>query len=188
LNAGAISHQNFSAYQTNRDTALAQFQEAEQALKLQQTGSRSEDIEQARAKVKQLQQSYNLIKAGARKEEIDQARSQVNSARGSLQTVLAQINDTVIRAPFDGVVTKKYADPGSFVTPNNAGGSSSSSLSSSILSLTANNQVVANVSESNLAKISINQTLKIKTDAYPSQVFNCQCQLNLCGVINYVQD
>ncbi len=171
LNAGAISRQNFSTYQTNRDTALALVQEAEQALKLQQTGSRSEDIEQARAKVKQLQQSYNLIKAGARKEDIEQARSQVNSARGSLQTILSQINDTVIRAPFDGVVTKKYADPGSFVTPNSGASSSSSSLSSSILSLTANNQVVANIPESKLAKVSIGQTLKIKTDAYPSQVF-----------------
>nr|WP_321572284.1 efflux RND transporter periplasmic adaptor subunit [Calothrix sp. PCC 6303] len=171
LNSGAISRQSFSTYQTNRDTALAQVQEAEQALKLQQTGSRSEDIEQAQAKVKQLQQSYNLIKNGARKEDIDQARSQVNSARGSLQTILAQINDTVIRAPFDGVVTKKYADPGSFVTPNNAGGASSSSVSSSILSLTANNQVVANISESNLAKIQIGQTLKIKNDAYPNKVF-----------------
>jgi HlyD family secretion protein len=171
MNAGAISRQNFSTYQTNRDTALAQVQEAEQALKLQQTGSRIEDVEQARAKVKQLQQSYNLIKAGSRKEDIEQARSQVNSARGSLQTILAQINDTVIRAPFDGVVTKKYADPGSFVTPNNAGGASSSSVSSSILSLTANNQVVANVSESNLAKIRIGQTLKFKNDAYPNKVF-----------------
>jgi HlyD family secretion protein len=171
FNAGAISRQNLSTYQTNRDTALAQVEEAEQALKLQKTGSRSEDIQQARAKVKQLQQSYNLIKVGARKEDIDQARAQVNSQRGSLQTVIAQIDDTVIRAPFDGVVTKKYADPGSFVTPNSAGGSSSSSLSSSILSLTANNQVVANVSESNLAKIRIGQTLKIKTDAYPGRFF-----------------
>jgi HlyD family secretion protein len=171
LNAGAISRQSFSTYQTNKDTALAQVEEAEQALKLQQTGSRSEDIEQARAKVKQLQQSYNLIKAGARKEDIDQARSQVNSARGSLQTILAQINDTVICAPFDGVVTKKYAEPGSFVTPNNAGGTSSSSISSSILSLTANNQVVANISESNLAKIRIGQILKIKNDAYPNKIF-----------------
>lgn len=174
FNAGAISRQNLSTYQTNRDTALAQVQEAEQALLLQETGSRSEDIEQARAKVKQLQQSYSLMKEGARKEEIDQARAQVNSARGSLQTILSQINDTVIRAPFDGVVTKKYADPGSFVTPNNAGGSSSSSLSSSILSLAANNQVVANISESNLAKISIGQILKIKTDAYPGQIFTGQ--------------
>ncbi|NJM22167.1 MAG: efflux RND transporter periplasmic adaptor subunit [Richelia sp. RM1_1_1] len=171
FDAGAISRQSLSTYETNKDTALAQVEEAEQALKLQKAGSRSEDIEQARAKVKQLQQSYNLTKAGTRKEDIDQARAQVNSQRGSLQTTLAQINDTVIRAPFDGVVTKKYADPGSFVTPNSAGGSSSSSVSSSILALTANNQVVANVSESNLAKIRIGQTLKIKTDAYPNQVF-----------------
>jgi HlyD family secretion protein len=171
-NAGAISRKDFITYQTNRDTALAGVQEAEQALKLQQTGSRIEDIEQARAKVKQLQQSYNLMKAGSRKEDIDQARSQVNSARGSLQTTLAQISDTVIRAPFDGVVTKKYADPGSFVTPNSGAGSASSSLSSSILSLTANNQVVVNISESKLAKVSIGQALKITTDAYPGQVFS----------------
>jgi HlyD family secretion protein len=171
FNAGVISSQNFSTYQTNRYSALAQVHEAEQALKLQQIGSRSEDIEQAQAKLKQLEQSFSLIKAGARKEEIDQARSQVDSARGSLQTILAQINDTVIRAPFDGVVTKKYADPGSFVTPNSSVGSSSSSLSSSILSLTANNQVVANIPESKLAKIIIGQTLKSKTDAYPDRVF-----------------
>jgi HlyD family secretion protein len=171
FSAGAISRQNLGTYQTTRDTAFAKVVEAEQALKSQKIGSRSEDIEQARAKVKQLQQSYDLIKAGSRKEDIDQARSQVNSARGSLQTILAQINDTVIRAPFNGVVTKKFADPGSFVTPNSAGGSSSSSVSSSILSLTANNQVVANVSESNLAKIRIGQILKVKNDAYPNQVF-----------------
>jgi HlyD family secretion protein len=171
FNAGAISRQNLSTYQTNRDTALAQVEEAQQALKLQKIGSRTEDIEQARAKVKQLQQSFKLIKAGARKEEIDQARAQLNSQRGSLQTVLAQINDTIIRAPFDGLVTKKYAEPGSFVTPNTAAGSSSSSLSSSILSLTANNQVVANISESNLSKISIGQKLTIKTDTYPNEVF-----------------
>jgi HlyD family secretion protein len=171
FNAGAISRQNLSTYQTNRDTALAQVEEAEEALKLQKIGSRSEDIEQARAKVKQLQQSYYLMKLGVRKEEIDQARAQLNSQRGSLQTVLAQINDTIIRAPFDGVVTKKYADPGSFVTPNTAAGSSYSSLSSSILSLNANNQVVVNVSESNLAKIRIGQSLKIKTDAYSNRVF-----------------
>ncbi|NJO61144.1 MAG: efflux RND transporter periplasmic adaptor subunit [Richelia sp. RM2_1_2] len=171
FDAGAISRQSLSTYQTNKDTALAQVEEAEQALKLQKIGTRSEDLEQARAKVKQLQQSYNLIKAGTRKEDIEQAQAQVNSQRGSLQTILAQIDDTVIRAPFDGVVTKKYADPGSFVTPNSAGGSSSSSVSSSILALTANNQVVANVSESNLAKIRIGQALKIKADAYPNQVF-----------------
>ncbi|MEM7580413.1 MAG: efflux RND transporter periplasmic adaptor subunit [Mastigocoleus sp.] len=169
--AGAISQQELSIYQTSQETAYAQLQEAEQALKLLQIGSRQEDIQQARAKVKQLQQSYNLSKAGARKEDIIQAVAQVNSARGSLQTILAQIDDTVVRAPFDGVITKIYSKPGSFVTPNNTGGTSSSSLASSILSLTANNQLVANIAESNLAKIRIGQDVKIKTDAYPGKVF-----------------
>ena len=171
FNSGAISRQNLSTYQTNRETALSQVKEAEQALSLLKIGSRQEDIQQARAKVKQLQVSYNLSKAGARKEDINQALAQVNSARGSLQTILAQIDDTVIRAPFDGVITKIYSKPGSFVTPNNAVGSSSSSLSSSILSLTANNQLVANIAESNLAKIRIGQKVNIKTDAYPNQIF-----------------
>ncbi|MEM8778438.1 MAG: efflux RND transporter periplasmic adaptor subunit [Cyanobacteria bacterium P01_G01_bin.49] len=171
FDSGAISQQSLSTYQTNHDTALAEVEEAEQALKLQKTGSRSEDIEQAQAKVKQLQQSYNLMKVGARKEDIEEARAQLNSQQGSLQTILAQIDDTVIRAPFDGVITAKYADPGSFVTPSTAGSSDSSSLSSSILSLTANNQVVANVSESNLAKISIGQALKVRADAYSDVVF-----------------
>jgi len=171
FNSGAISKQNLSTYQTNRETALTQVKEAEQALKLLKIGSRQEDIQQARAKVKQLQESYNLSKAGARKEDINQALAQVNSARGSLQTILAQINDTVIRAPFDGVVTKIYSEPGSFVTPNTTGGATSSSLSASILSLTANNQLVANIAESNLAKIRIGQKVNLKTDAYPNQVF-----------------
>ncbi|AFY58006.1 RND family efflux transporter, MFP subunit [Rivularia sp. PCC 7116] len=171
FNSGAISRQNLSTYQTNRETALTQVKEAEQALNLLKIGSRQEDIQQARAKVKQLQESYNLIQAGTRTEDVNQALAQVNSARGSLQTILAQIDDTVIRAPFDGVITKIYSKPGSFVTPNTAGGVSSSSLNSSILSLTANNQLVANIAESNLAKISIEQKVNIKTDAYLSEVF-----------------
>ena len=171
FNDGAISRQNLSTYQTNRETALTQVEEARQALKLLQIGSRQEDIQQARAKVKQLQESYNLILAGARKEDINQALAEVNSARGSLQTILTQINDTVIRAPFDGVITKIYSEPGSFVTPNTTGGSGSSSVSASILSLTANNQLVANIAESNLAKITLGQKVNLTTDAYPNQTF-----------------
>jgi HlyD family secretion protein len=58
-----------------------------------------------------------LSQAGARSEEIAIARAQVLSAKGSLQTIQALINDTKIRAPFSGTVTRKYADPGAFVTP-----------------------------------------------------------------------
>ncbi|AFY55562.1 RND family efflux transporter, MFP subunit [Rivularia sp. PCC 7116] len=169
--AGAISRQNFSDYQTKRDTSMLQLQESQQALALKKSGTRREDIEQAQAKVKQFQQALKLTQVGARKEDIEQARAEVNSARGSLQTIQARIYDTVIRAPFDGLIAKIYAEPGSFVTPTTSGSAISSALSSSILSLTSKNQVVANVAESNISKIKIGQKVKISVDAYPQQNF-----------------
>lgn len=146
--AGAISRQNYNKASTARNTAQAQVMEAQQALALSQAGSRPEDI-------------------GA-------ARAQVKSAKGALQTIQTQINDTVIRAPFSGVVSRKYAEPGAFVTPMTAGSSVSSATSSSILSLASANQVVANIAESSISQIRVGQKVVIEADAYPGKTFQGQ--------------
>lgn len=145
LDYGAISRQTHNKASTTRDTAQATVMEAQQALALSQAGSRTEDIAAARAQVK--------------------------SQEGTLQTIQTQINDTVIRAPFSGVVTRKYADPGAFVTPMTAGSSVSSATSSSILSLASTNQVVANVAENSISQIRVDQQVVIKADAYPGKTF-----------------
>jgi HlyD family secretion protein len=170
-NTGVISLQTLNQSRADRDAAQATVNVSKQALGLQKAGSRPEDIEQVRAVVKQRQQALALLKAGSRKEDIDVARAQVTSARGTLQNILAQINDTVIRAPFDGVVTKKYADPGAFVTPTTASSDVSSATSSSILSLASTNEVVANLAETNISKISLGQKVTITADAYPGKTF-----------------
>lgn len=169
--SGAIALQTVTQKIAERDTAQAQVNEAQQALALQQAGSRQEDIEQAKATVRQRQQALALLKAGNRREDVEAARAQVISARGSLQNVQAQINDTVLRAPFDGIVTQKYADPGAFVTPTTSGSAVSSATSSSILALASRNEVVANLSESNIAKIRLGQEVTISADAYPRVTF-----------------
>ncbi|MEJ1932556.1 efflux RND transporter periplasmic adaptor subunit [Nostoc sp. NIES-2111] len=170
-NDGAIALQTVNQKRTARDSAQAQVNEAQQALALQQAGSRQEDIAQARATVKQRQEALALLKAGNRTEDIEVARAQVTSARGSLQNIQAQINDTILRAPFDGVVTQKFADPGAFVTPTTSGSAVSSATSSSILALASRNEVVANLSESNIAKIRLGQQVTIRADAYPGVTF-----------------
>ncbi|EKQ70991.1 RND family efflux transporter, MFP subunit [Leptolyngbyaceae cyanobacterium JSC-12] len=142
---GAISQREYNTSLADRDRAIAQLNLAKQALSLQQAGSRPEDVAQARA--------------------------EVTWAEGQLQTIQAQINDTVIRAPFSGVVTRKFADPGSFVTPTTSGSSVSSATSSSILALAANNQVVAKVAETSIPKIKLGQRVTITADAYPDQTF-----------------
>ncbi|HIK19091.1 MAG TPA: efflux RND transporter periplasmic adaptor subunit [Leptolyngbyaceae cyanobacterium M33_DOE_097] len=142
---GAISQNDLMQYKTSRDTAQAQVLEYQQALA--------------------------LLQAGARPEDIDQAQAEVAAAEGALETIQAKLDDTAIRAPFAGVVTRKYADPGAFVTPTTAGSAVSSATSSSILALASNNQVVANVAESNITKIRLGQKVRIQADALPGQTF-----------------
>lgn len=142
---GAISAEETTGYRTARDTAQADVNSAQQAL--------------------------NLLKAGSRPEEIAQAEAQLIQAKGALTTIETQIEATVIRAPFSGVVTARYADPGDFVSPSTAASETTSSTSSSILSLAFNYQVVANVAETDIAQIQPGQPASIRADAFPDQVF-----------------
>lgn len=168
---GAISERDWTNSRAQRDIAQAQVKEAKQALNLQTVGTRPEEIQQAAAVVQQKQAALSLVKAGSRSEDIAQAKAQVIAAQGNLKTVQTQIWDMEIRAPFTGIVTRKYADPGAFVTPTTAGSAVSSATSSSILSLASQNRVVTNVAESNIAQMRLGQGAKIKADAYPDKVF-----------------
>ena len=152
----------------------AAVEQKRQALALARSGARPEDIAAARAAVEQKQQALALLEAGSRPEEIAQARAQVLAARGSLQSVQALIGDTVLRAPFTGTVTRKYADPGAFVTPTTAGSAVSSATSSSILSLASKNQLVANVAETNISQIKIGQAASIQADAFAGKTFTAK--------------
>lgn len=140
FNEGAISQQSVNQDRSTRDQAQAAVVQAQAALRVEQSGSRPEDIAAARA--------------------------QVESARGALTTIQNQVKDTVITAPFDGVVTQKYADPGSFVTPTTAASSTAGSASSSILTLATANEVVAYLDEAQLAQVKLNQAVKVTADAY----------------------
>jgi HlyD family secretion protein len=196
--AGAISGQTLDQKRADRDVAQNQVLEYQQALALQKAGTRpeqiaqaqakvaqqaeavallkagtrKEEIAQANAKVEQQAQVVALLKAGTRKEEIAQAIAQVQAAQGSLKTIQDQIEETKVLAPFDGIVLEKYADVGAFVSPSMGGGSSASASSSSILLLTSvRQQVVVNLSESQIAKVKLGQSVKIKADAFPGEVF-----------------
>ncbi len=127
--------------------------------------------DQAAAQVAKSQQALDLQRAGSRVEDVASARGQLLTAQGQLETIQAQINDTIIRAPFSGVVTQKYADPGSFVTPTTSASTVASGTSSSILALAATNQVNVNVAEANISQIKLGQPVKIEVDSYPGKIF-----------------
>ncbi len=130
--------------------------------------------DRAQSQVKQFQEALDLSQAGSRPEDIDQAKAQVASARGALQIIQASLNDMAIKAPFTGIVGRKFADPGSFVTPTTAGSAVTSATSSSILSLASTNQIVAQVAEANIAQIRIGLVGTIQADAYSGKTFTGQ--------------
>jgi len=135
---GAISQQDLELSLTERDQALARLQQAKQVL--------------------------DLRKSGFHPQEIAQARGQLQQAQGALKVIQSQLNDTILRAPFAGVVTRIYAEPGAFVTPTTSGSTVSSATSSSVLALAATNQVVAKVPESNLSQLRLGaEMLRIKS-------------------------
>ena len=172
--AGATSQRDLDTSRTAYNTAKAKVDQQVQVLSLQTTGTRPEEIAQARAQVEQLKQAVSLQKTGARSEEIAVARAQVLSAQGQLTTVQTLINDTVLRAPFNGVVTRKFADPGAFVTPTTSSSAVTSATSSSILAIAAKNQIVAKVAETSISQIKVGLKVTIEADAYPGKSFEGQ--------------
>jgi HlyD family secretion protein len=121
----------------------------------------------AQEKVQATQSQLELLQAGFRKEDIALARAQVLKAKGSLQTINSLIEDTLIRAPFAGVITQKFADVGAFVTPTTSASATSSATSSSIVALAGNLEGLANVSEVDIGSINAGQAVELLVDAYP---------------------
>ena len=86
-----------------------------------------------------------------------------------------KLQDTEIRAPFDGVVNQIYAELGAFVSPSVSGGTTESSSSSSILQLSSDrNEVVVNLPEAQISKVELGQPVEIKADAFPGEIFTGQ--------------
>ena len=89
---------------------------------------------------------------------IDVAKALVDAAEVDLE-------NTLIRAPFDGTVLTKNADVGEIVSP--LGASSTSRAAVVTMADMSSLQVEADVSESNIQRIKINQDCEISLDAYP---------------------
>ena len=93
---------------------------------------------------------------------IDLASAQVTAAEVAME-------NTLIRAPFDGTVLTKNADVGEIVSP--FGASINSRAAVVTMADMTSLQVEADVSESNIEKITLNQECEIVLDAYPEKSY-----------------
>jgi RND family efflux transporter MFP subunit len=146
--------------------------EAQRAQALADLGVAKADkinAQQTLERAKQLL-SRNLISQA----EYDQAEAQdsrvaatIASREASLQNADVAMENTRIRAPFDGTVLSKNADIGEVVAPFAAGASSRVAVVT--IADMSSLEVEADVSESNIQQVKAGQPCEISLDAYPDR-------------------
>ncbi len=145
----------------------AQLDEARANLKLQEA---EVDIAE-----NTFSRQKSLLAAGASaKADFENAEAQLKRVKASIDLANARVQaaevaleNTRIRAPFDGTVLTKNADVGEIVAPLAAGANSRAAVVT-IADMTSL-QVEADVSESNIDKIRPDMDCEITLDAYPQQ-------------------
>lgn len=183
-NQGAVEKERLDQFVSEDKTAQANLLEAQKRLALLKSGSRSEEIARLKAAVEEARAQLQLLEDGSRPEEIAQAAAAVSAAQAQLKTEQVNLNNTIIRAPFSGIITQKFANIGAFVTPTTSASTSASATSSSIVALARGLEVLANVPEADIARIKVGQDINIIADAYPDQVFKGNVRLIAPEAVN----
>jgi RND family efflux transporter MFP subunit len=108
------------------------------------------------------QQDYDLTQAGYRR-----ALAGVESAQARVRGTEVSLENTNIRAPFDGTVLTKDADVGDIVAPFGSAGNSKGS----VVSMADMNslQVEADVTEANIEQVNVGMPCEITLDAFPEK-------------------
>jgi HlyD family secretion protein len=177
IQQGAESRDRLDEVLTEDRKAKASLKEAQRKLEQLQSGMRPQEIARIEAEVAEAHLALRQLQNGTRPEVIAQAKAEVAAARGELQAHQVQQQDTLIRAPFSGTVTQKYATVGAFVTPTTSASSTSSATSTSIIAVAKGLEILAQVPEADIGQIKQGQAVEIVADGYPNRVFKGRVRL-----------
>jgi HlyD family secretion protein len=172
---GAVSLDRQDEALTEERNARAALDEAQKRLD-QQTNTNNPEIAQLRAAEAEAGVALQQLRNGNRPEQIAQLEAAVEAAKAQVQAIQVQLDDTVIRAPFSGTVTQKYATEGAFVTPTTSASSTASATSTSIIAIAKDLEVLAKVPEVDVGQIKLGQSVEIVADAFPDKVFKGRVQ------------
>src|SRR6202166_2637947 len=95
------------------------------------------------------------------------AKQQVVGADARIREAQQAVDNTVIRAPFDGIVVSKDAQVGEMVSPISAGGGFTRTGIATIVDMNSN-EIEVDVNESYIARVKDRQKVTAILDAYPN--------------------
>jgi len=158
--------------QTSLDSAEAAVNSAQSALELAERSlaatqaassakinSAQNAVESAEGALKQAQDQLAFKKAGSRTSEISLYKAQVQEAQANVNLIQSQIDDSVLIAPQEGIITEINGEVGEIAAPT-----------ATFISMiaTENFEIKSNVSEVDIAKVKISDEVDITFDALGS--------------------
>ncbi len=161
----AEANQRLEQLQATQNPEIAQIQ--------YEIAQLEEQFKEQQAKVAELQFALQQREKTAQL-EVNQLAATVESYQAQLKQKEVEFRDTIVTAPFEGVVTQRYTSEGSFVTPTTSASSTASATSSSILALAKGLEIVAKVPEVDISLVKRGQAVNILADAYPDERFQGQ--------------
>jgi RND family efflux transporter MFP subunit len=134
---------------------------ARDQLKLKRTGELATSHATSQASLDQANAAVNIDKAA-----LKQARAQVAVSEASLESAKINLGYRTIRAPFDGVVTEKYAHPGEMISPAAVGGFTKTGVCQ--LVDMSSLEIDVDVNEAYIQRVKQGMRVEAVLDAYPN--------------------
>ena len=121
------------------------------------------------------QADYDHAEAAALalKAKLEQQQADVTVAERTVATWQQQMDDTIIRAPFSGMVTSKNAQPGEMISPISAGGGFTRTGICTIVDMESL-EIEIDVNESYINRVQPAQPVEATLDAYPDWKIACK--------------
>lgn len=142
--------------QAQADDARSKY---ESAVKLVQSGDISKE------RYTELEKTFRARQAAFEitRDEMRVQLANVDSLRADVKLAQKKLNDTVVRAPFDGAIAQKLVSPGQYVKDN-----------ATVLTLVKTNplRLLADIPEVAAGEVRIGTTLTFTTDAIPDRQFH----------------
>jgi len=179
-NNQVVARLDDSNVKASSETAKAQLESAKSALA--ETEAQLKDADQEFTRTTELAKQHIASQSDLDLAESNAKALQAHLAQQKLDIVVAerqvaewqqQLDDMIIRAPFDGVITTKDAQPGEMISPISAGGGFTRTGIGTIVDM-ASLEIEIDVNESYINRVEPGQPVEATLDAYPNWKIPCK--------------
>lgn len=162
----STAKQTYALSQRQLDSARIKLEEVKVRLaEAERTLRRNEQL-RADKLVSESQLDASQSEVAATRARLESLRSDVEVAEGTLRVRAQDLEDLLVRAPFDGVVVSKDAQPGEMVSPISAGGGFTRTGIATIVDMSSR-EIEVDVNEAFINRVQDDQKTQAVLDAYP---------------------